>query len=113
MFASPARLWVYLVVAHEWGHAIQYRVPRSLVVRGRELQADCLAATVLPGIVGCDPRSATRRRSRERSASRPTRRRGPAHARATSPLAVGACPDTIALLSSGIDRLRVSDHDLG
>lgn len=41
--------WVYLVVAHEWGHAIQYRLAPSLVWRARELQADCLAGAVLFG----------------------------------------------------------------
>ncbi len=41
--------WVYLVVAHEWGHAIQARLDLSLVTVGSELQADCLAAAALYG----------------------------------------------------------------
>ncbi|MBT2227945.1 neutral zinc metallopeptidase [Nonomuraea sp. NEAU-A123] len=41
--------WVYLVIAHEWGHAIQARLDPSLVWRGRELQADCLAGAALFG----------------------------------------------------------------
>jgi uncharacterized protein len=41
--------WVYLVVAHEWGHAIQARVNEDLVTVDRELQADCLAAVALYG----------------------------------------------------------------
>jgi predicted metalloprotease len=42
--------WVYLVVAHEWGHAIQHRVP-SIKMVGNELQADCLAGAALFGAV--------------------------------------------------------------
>ncbi|MGP3916266.1 neutral zinc metallopeptidase [Nonomuraea sp. 10N515B] len=38
----------YLVVAHEWGHAIQQRIPGQ-VWRGYELQADCLAGATLTG----------------------------------------------------------------
>ncbi|WP_067469281.1 neutral zinc metallopeptidase [Actinomadura macra] len=41
--------WVYLVVAHEWGHAIQNRLRRSLVSAASELQADCLAGAALYG----------------------------------------------------------------
>ncbi|MDV7246232.1 MULTISPECIES: neutral zinc metallopeptidase [Rhodococcus] len=41
--------WVYLVVAHEWGHAIQHRLADDLVSIGKELQADCLAGAVLYG----------------------------------------------------------------
>jgi predicted metalloprotease len=41
--------WVYLVIAHEWGHAIQARLNRSLVSRAVELQADCLAGAALQG----------------------------------------------------------------
>ncbi|MFE1802248.1 hypothetical protein ACFW9L_39615 [Streptomyces sp. NPDC059517] len=40
--------WVYLVIAHEWGHAVQNRV-EGLPVEARELQADCLAGAVLFG----------------------------------------------------------------
>ncbi len=43
--------WVYLVVAHEWGHAIQNRLDSSLVPAGLELQADCLGAAALYGAV--------------------------------------------------------------
>jgi uncharacterized protein len=41
--------WVYLVVAHEWGHAIQYRLDRSLASPAAELQADCFAGAALYG----------------------------------------------------------------
>ena len=40
--------WAYLVVAHEWGHAIQERIP-SIVMTADELQADCLAGATLFG----------------------------------------------------------------
>lgn len=43
--------WVYLVVAHEWGHAIQARLDQSLTSQASELQADCLAGAVLYGSV--------------------------------------------------------------
>ncbi|MDP9862151.1 MULTISPECIES: neutral zinc metallopeptidase [Streptosporangium] len=41
--------WVYLVIAHEWGHAVQRRLHDDLVLRTYELQADCLAGAVLYG----------------------------------------------------------------
>ncbi|MCG2622096.1 neutral zinc metallopeptidase [Arthrobacter sp. I2-34] len=41
--------WPYLVVAHEWGHAIQNRLPQSLITPAPELQADCLAGAALFG----------------------------------------------------------------
>ncbi|MFJ2032036.1 neutral zinc metallopeptidase [Streptosporangium sp. NPDC087985] len=41
--------WVYLVIAHEWGHAVQRRLDASLVLRTYELQADCLAGAALYG----------------------------------------------------------------
>lgn len=41
--------WIYLVIAHEWGHAIQNRLDLGLVADGRELQADCLGAAALFG----------------------------------------------------------------
>ncbi|HEY5882991.1 MAG TPA: hypothetical protein VIU11_29070, partial [Nakamurella sp.] len=41
--------WVYLVVAHEWGHAIQAQLDSSLVAQAEELQADCLGAAALYG----------------------------------------------------------------
>jgi predicted metalloprotease len=42
--------WVYLIIAHEWGHAIQARlVDRGLVSVAAELQADCLAGASLQG----------------------------------------------------------------
>lgn len=43
--------WVYLVIAHEWGHAIQARLTRSQVSVAAELQADCLAGAALAGAV--------------------------------------------------------------
>jgi uncharacterized protein len=41
--------WVYLVIAHEWGHAIQARLSRELTSPAAELQADCLAGATLYG----------------------------------------------------------------
>lgn len=41
--------WVYLVIAHEWAHAIQYRLSEDLQSQSAELQADCLAGAVLYG----------------------------------------------------------------
>ncbi len=41
--------WVYLVIAHEWGHAIQARLERGMVSVAAELQADCLAGAALLG----------------------------------------------------------------
>jgi predicted metalloprotease len=41
--------WVYLVVAHEWAHAIQNRLSESSQSVSAELQSDCLAAAVLYG----------------------------------------------------------------
>jgi uncharacterized protein len=40
---------VYLVVAHEWGHAVQQRLSTQLVTLDAELQADCLAGATLLG----------------------------------------------------------------
>ncbi|MGJ6969123.1 neutral zinc metallopeptidase [Streptosporangium sp. G11] len=44
-----ADVWVYQVIAHEWGHAVQNRLDDSLIWRARELQADCLAGAALYG----------------------------------------------------------------
>lgn len=41
--------WVYLIVAHEWGHAVQARLDVSLNLQQSELQADCLAGATLYG----------------------------------------------------------------
>jgi uncharacterized protein len=41
--------WVYMVIAHEWGHAIQGQLPDGLVSQAVELQADCLAGAALQG----------------------------------------------------------------
>ncbi|MFD8228002.1 hypothetical protein ACFV16_28045 [Streptomyces massasporeus] len=41
--------FVYLVVAHEWGHAIQNRLEGELRTLDAELQADCLAGAELDG----------------------------------------------------------------
>jgi predicted metalloprotease len=41
--------WVYLVIAHEWGHAIQGQLPAQYVSQAVELQADCLAGAALNG----------------------------------------------------------------
>ena len=41
--------WPYLVIAHEWGHAIQARIGDSLTLSAKELQEDCLAGGALFG----------------------------------------------------------------
>jgi predicted metalloprotease len=41
--------WVYLILAHEWGHAIQARLESDQVSVAAELQADCLAGATLFG----------------------------------------------------------------
>jgi predicted metalloprotease len=41
--------WIYLVIAHEWGHAVQERVEIGLRSQAAELQADCLGAAALYG----------------------------------------------------------------
>ena len=41
--------WVYLIIAHEWGHAIQARLDADQVSVQAELQADCLAGAALQG----------------------------------------------------------------
>ncbi len=41
--------WVYLIIAHEWAHAIQARLDRDRVSVAAELQADCLAGATLQG----------------------------------------------------------------
>jgi uncharacterized protein len=41
--------WVYLIIAHEWGHAIQARLRADQVSVAAELQADCLAGATLFG----------------------------------------------------------------
>jgi predicted metalloprotease len=43
--------WVYLIIAHEWAHAIQARLQRDQVSVAAELQADCLAGAALQGSV--------------------------------------------------------------
>ncbi|WP_051467016.1 hypothetical protein [Actinomadura oligospora] len=41
--------WVFMVIAHEWAHAVQHRMPSALVSARGELQADCLAGAALSG----------------------------------------------------------------
>jgi uncharacterized protein len=41
--------WIYLIIAHEWGHAIQARLGSDRVSVQAELQADCLAGAALQG----------------------------------------------------------------
>lgn len=43
--------WPYLVVAHEWGHAVQARLATTLNSVTVELQGDCLAGAALYGAV--------------------------------------------------------------
>ncbi|MFH5823421.1 hypothetical protein [Georgenia sp. AZ-5] len=44
-------MFVYMIVAHEWGHAIQARLDTALQRVEYELQADCLAGATLQGAV--------------------------------------------------------------
>lgn len=48
-FQKVGDSWVYLVIAHEWGHAIQARIRKGLTAISVELQADCLAGATLQG----------------------------------------------------------------
>lgn len=48
-YAEQGDALVYLVVAHEWGHAIQARMPANQVAQQIELQADCLGGAALAG----------------------------------------------------------------
>ncbi len=48
-YAVQGDALVYLVVAHEWGHAIQARLHPSQVATQIELQADCLGGATLQG----------------------------------------------------------------
>ncbi|MBO3749524.1 neutral zinc metallopeptidase [Streptosporangiaceae bacterium NEAU-GS5] len=41
--------WVYLIIAHEWGHAIADQLDEKLKAKANELQADCLAGATLYG----------------------------------------------------------------
>ena len=41
--------WVYLIIAHEWAHAIQARLEQDRLSVAAELQADCLAGAALIG----------------------------------------------------------------
>ena len=47
--------WPYLIIAHEWGHAIQADLQMDLQSEQYELQADCLAGAVLYGAANDDP----------------------------------------------------------
>ena len=49
--ASIGNAFLYLVVAHEWGHAIAYQLQRGLQFKAGELQADCLAGAALAGAI--------------------------------------------------------------
>ena len=49
LFVEGGDASVYLVVAHEWGHAVQQRLSEDLVTLDAELQADCLAGASLFG----------------------------------------------------------------
>lgn len=42
-------VYVYFIVAHEWGHAVQSRLDVRLQDVSKELQADCLAGAELKG----------------------------------------------------------------
>jgi uncharacterized protein len=48
-YQSGGDAWPYLVVAHEWGHAVQARLIESLKSPAPELQADCFAGAALFG----------------------------------------------------------------
>lgn len=46
--------WVYVVIAHEWAHAVQARLGRAGATTQTELQADCLAGAALQGAVDAE-----------------------------------------------------------
>jgi uncharacterized protein len=48
-FEQIGDAWIYLIIAHEWAHAIQARLQRDQVSVAAELQADCLAGAALIG----------------------------------------------------------------
>ena len=48
-YAEIGDAWVYLVIAHEWAHAVQAQLPDRFVSQRVELQADCLAGASLEG----------------------------------------------------------------
>lgn len=48
-FRQVGASWVYLIIAHEWGHAIQARLRHREVSVAMELQADCFAGAALAG----------------------------------------------------------------
>jgi predicted metalloprotease len=48
-YAGGTNSWTYLIVAHEWGHAVQARLSDELRSQAAELQADCFAGAVLCG----------------------------------------------------------------
>ena len=43
--------FIYMIVAHEWGHAIAGQLPRELNSAAYELQADCLGGAALAGAI--------------------------------------------------------------
>ncbi len=48
-YESGTNSFTYLVVAHEWGHAIQNRLTDGLNSQAAELQADCFAGATIYG----------------------------------------------------------------
>lgn len=71
--------WPYLVIAHEWGHAIQDRLGDSLTEKASELQADCLAGAALFGAAADGELILETGDQKELAAGRPgPRRRHPA-----------------------------------
>jgi uncharacterized protein len=48
-YALGTNSFTYLVVAHEWGHAVQNRLSDALNSRAAELQADCFAGATIYG----------------------------------------------------------------
>lgn len=51
MYVNGGDAGIYLVIAHEWGHAIQSQISDDAVWSAPELQADCFAAAALYGAV--------------------------------------------------------------
>ena len=41
--------FIYFIIAHEWGHAVAYRLQQQYQAQAGELQADCLAGAALYG----------------------------------------------------------------
>ena len=93
--------WVYLVIAHEWAHAIQAQLPDRFVSQAVELQADCLAGASLQGAARPGARADRARRHEEIAQTlRGRRRRLPVDRRASH----GNARQRTAAFRAGVDE---------